>query len=156
LTGQRTHAAGVGESLKGNFETALAAIESLDAVAVQPARHGVTATDLRNIIKERRNRDKFFRQGLFADPAWDMLLELHLFEALSQIRIARSRLCLGAAVPATTALRWISALEAEGLIERRSDPLDGRRVFIALSPRGLDQMKAYFRSSGQKRCSADA
>jgi DNA-binding MarR family transcriptional regulator len=139
-------AAGVTDLLKRNLETALSAIGTLKIASLEPATHEVTAADLRNIIKARRSRDNFFPQALFADPAWDMLLELYL-STLTQIRVATSSLCLGAAVPATTALRWINALEAEGLIERRSDPLDGRRVFVALSPKGIDQMQAYFRSN---------
>jgi DNA-binding MarR family transcriptional regulator len=44
----------------------------------------------------------------------------------------------------TTGLRWISTLEREGLIERSDDRLDGRRVFLTLTHKGLTAMTAYF------------
>ena len=74
-----------------------------------------------------------------------MLLELYACE-LGQQRISISSLCLGAAVPATTALRWITTLEQEKLVERRPDPTDGRRFFIQLTREGRDSMDSYFRT----------
>ena len=100
---------------------------------------------IRNLLKMRRNRDRFFRSDLFADPAWDILLELYA-AALGQYRMSVSALCTGAAVPATTALRWIKQLEDEGLIGRRADPTDGRRHFLELSGKGVDAMNAYFKA----------
>ena len=58
-----------------------------------------------------------------------------------------SALGLDSGVPPTTTLRWIAALEGKGLIERRRDPLDGRRVFIALSEAGLAGMTKLFHST---------
>jgi DNA-binding MarR family transcriptional regulator len=55
-----------------------------------------------------------------------------------------SNVCDASAVPPTTALRWIGTLESEGLIVKKSDPLDGRRVFVRLSPKGVSAMEAYF------------
>ena len=100
---------------------------------------------MRTLLKLRRNRDKIFGGELFADPAWDILLELYAAE-LGQFRVSVTNLCLGAAVPATTALRWISSLQKKRMIERRSDPMDGRRVFVFLSATGRDAMCRYFKS----------
>ena len=50
-----------------------------------------------------------------------------------QHRVPVSSLCLAAAVPATTALRWIKTMTDRGLLTRRDDPHDGRRVFIEMS-----------------------
>jgi DNA-binding MarR family transcriptional regulator len=86
-----------------------------------------------SIIKARRARERIFDADLFADPAWDMLLELYAAE-MRGVRMSVSSLCIGAAVPATTALRWIKTLETKGLIRRNADPLDGRRIFISLAP----------------------
>jgi predicted transcriptional regulator len=63
---------------------------------------------------------------LFADPAWDMLLDL-LQAEIAQHRVPVSSLCIAAAVPATTALRWIKTMTDVGLFKRRADPHDGRR-----------------------------
>lgn len=105
----------------------------------------VSERDVRALIKLRRNRDRFFDAELFADPAWDILLELYA-AALGQLRVPVTSLCSGAAVPATTALRWIGQLEERGLITRRPDPTDGRRCFLMLSSDGFEAMNGYFRT----------
>jgi len=125
------------------------ALEMVDALAGEPRSTAqaqpVSEQAVRTIIRLRRNRDQFFKAQLFADPAWDMLLELFACE-LGQQRISISSLCLGAAVPATTALRWITTLEQEELVERRPDPTDGRRYFVQLTRTGREAMEAYFRT----------
>lgn len=98
---------------------------------------------VREILKLRRRRDKFFAAELFADPAWDILLELYAAE-LGQHRVTVSNLCVGAAVPATTALRWINHLENRGLIIRTADPIDGRRAYLSLSSTALADMENFF------------
>ncbi len=103
----------------------------------------VSARDVRRLIRLRRVRDQFFDAELFADPAWDMILDLYAAR-LEHGRVAVSSLCIAAAVPATTALRWIKALTTAGLFERRQDPHDGRRIFVALSDNGTAAMHAYF------------
>jgi len=95
------------------------------------------------ILRERRRRDSFFDPELFGEPAWDMLLELYV-QKLDQSRISVSGLCSSSGVPATTALRWIGKLEHEGLIARRSDPLDQRRTWIELSPEAKFILDSYF------------
>jgi DNA-binding MarR family transcriptional regulator len=72
-----------------------------------------------------------------------MLLELYAAE-LAQRRVATSELCIGAAVPASTALRWIEKLHQKGLAARRNDPLDARRVWVELSAEGVSLMERYF------------
>ena len=88
---------------------------------------------VRAVIRARRARARFFPEGWFADPAWDMLLDLAVAE-LSGARVSVSALCIAADVPATTALRWIKRLCDEGRLVRTGDPLDRRRMFIAMSP----------------------
>lgn len=97
---------------------------------------------VRNLIRARRARDQFFRSELFADPAWDMLLDL-MAARLEHKRVSVSSLCIAAAVPATTALRWIKSMTDEGLFVRRADNNDGRRIFIDLSDRTAAAMNAY-------------
>lgn len=125
-----------------------AALRIVDDIANVPVvRQGadpVQESDVRSLIKLRRARDRFFAGDIFADPAWDILLELYASE-LGQRRISVSALCMAAAVPPTTALRWINALESAGVIGRSADPRDGRRFFVALSALGLEAMNSYFR-----------
>ena len=98
---------------------------------------------VRKVIRARRLRARFFHESLFADPAWDMLLDL-LQAELADLRVPVSSLCIAAAVPATTALRWLKKMVADGLIVRRSDPHDGRRVFVELAPDTRNAMHRYF------------
>lgn len=98
---------------------------------------------IRSAIQARSSRKRHFTSDLFADPAWDMLLELYA-AALTQRKLTVSRLGGRSGVPMTTALRWMGTLEKRGLIERSHDRLDGRRVFLTLSQKGQDAMSAYF------------
>ena len=116
-----------------------AAIEPASAVDVPP----VPVERVRAVIRARRLRARFFAEDLFADPAWDMLLDL-LQAEISHLRVPVSSLCIAAAVPATTALRWLKTMVARGLLVRRADPHDGRRVFVELSPETSRALHSYF------------
>ena len=48
-------------------------------------------------------------------------------------QVAVSSLCIAAAVPPTTALRWIGVLTEGGLLARVAHRNDGRRVYIELA-----------------------
>lgn len=114
---------------------------------IAPAPSGdippVSVETVRKIIRARRLRSRFFAEDLFADPAWDMLLDL-LQAELSHLRVPVSSLCIAAAVPATTALRWLKTMVSQGLFVRRSDPHDGRRVFVELAPETRNALHRYF------------
>ena len=70
---------------------------------------------------------------------------LDLLQAeIRQHRVPVSSLCIAAAVPATTALRWLKALVSQGLFLRRADPHDGRRVFVELAPDTSVSLRRYF------------
>ena len=101
-----------------------------------------TVAMARKFYQLRRRRAAYFDPMLFAEPAWDMLLDLYASE-LERRQVSVSSLCIAAAVPPTTALRWIGTLHDAGLFERKADPSDRRRAYIALSQKGLDGMRAY-------------
>lgn len=92
----------------------------------------------------RRARDNLFGcADLFGEPAWDMLVDLFIAgEEGKQISV--SSLCIAAAVPMTTALRWITILESKALIERQADPSDSRRQFLSLAPDARAKIKQHF------------
>ena len=103
------------------------------------------AVAIREIIRARRLREDLFGPGIFADPAWDILLDLTAAK-LEGRSVAVSSLCIAAAVPATTALRWIKQLTDAGFLHRVADPDDGRRVFIEMTERASAAMHSYLRA----------
>ncbi|WP_156679441.1 MarR family transcriptional regulator [Sphingomonas profundi] len=111
-----------------------------------PARRGsdaiIDAMQVRAMIRARRLRELYFPADLFADPAWDMLLDL-MAARLERRQVAVSSLCIAAAVPPTTALRWIKLLTDQGILIRIADPTDGRRVFIELAEAAAEGMMNY-------------
>ena len=102
---------------------------------------------VRNVIRARRLRTRYFSADMFADPAWDMLLDL-LQAEIAQLRVPVSSLCIASAVPATTALRWLKTMVSQGLFVRRADPHDGRRVFVELAPDTSSALRRYFAEVG--------
>jgi DNA-binding MarR family transcriptional regulator len=101
------------------------------------------AKAVRRMLRQRRMREQYFPADLFADPAWDMLLDLYAAR-LERQPVSVSSLCIAAAVPATTALRWIKTMTDAGLFLREADPHDGRRIFIALAEGACDALARYF------------
>lgn len=118
-----------------------------EAIATPPAQ-GVpegeaSRSDVRALLQARRLRDRFLPSDLFADPAWDMILDL-MAARLDGKRVSVSSLCIAAAVPPTTALRWIAQLTERGIFHRNNDPDDARRVFISLSDEAAERFGAWF------------
>ena len=98
---------------------------------------------LKEVIEARRVRDRHFDGSLFGEPAWDILLELYASE-LAQMPLTVTQLCIGAAVPSSTALRWISNLENSELLTRSPDPMDGRRMFVSMTDKARRGFAGYF------------
>jgi DNA-binding MarR family transcriptional regulator len=103
---------------------------------------------VRRIVRQRQLRARYFDPALFADPAWDILLDLTAARA-EHARVSVSSLCIASGVPATTALRWITQMVEAGLLERQEDVTDRRRAFIALSDAAADSMARYFAELGR-------
>ncbi len=115
-----------------------------DEVLVQRARPALPDPRMiRRLVRQRQQRARFFDGDLFADPAWDMLLDLTAARAESK-RVSVTSLCIAAAVPPTTALRWIGMLVSAGLFQRVEDMADRRRAFIELTDKAADGMARYF------------
>ena len=100
---------------------------------------------VRQVIANRQARTRFFDAELFGDPAWDMLLDLTAAHG-EGAQVSVTSLCIAAAVPATTALRWLTQMVESGIFVRVPVPADKRRAFIALSDRSLTAMAGYFAS----------
>ncbi len=107
------------------------------------------AAKVRSLIKLRRLREQHFPADLFADPAWDILLDLYAAQ-LEGKKVSVSSLCIAASVPPTTALRWITSMTENGALVRHQDPHDARRVFIGLSEDSEQRLSRYFESAALK------
>jgi hypothetical protein len=91
------------------------------------------ASAARRYLRARRQREDLFPAELFADPAWDLLLDLFASRIEGHL-VSISDACIAAGVPTTTALRWIGKLESAHLVRRRPDTMDCRRTNIELTP----------------------
>jgi DNA-binding MarR family transcriptional regulator len=133
----------------GRFAAILASLSEEERAA---ARGGeaeepeITAAEIRAILRVRRMRDEHFRSDIFADPAWDIMLDL-MAARIEGKRVGVSSLCIAAAVPPTTALRWIKRLSDEQILVRTADPNDGRRVYIELADDAAKAVAAYLKEA---------
>ena len=134
-----------GERSVDQLEQRVAEIEARLAVAQEAARTPVysdeaLATVASRVYRARRRRERLFDATIFADPAWDMLLDLFLARARGQ-ELRTTSLCHASGVPPTTALRWVDVLAKQGLIERRAAPDDRRVKIVTLSDQGYRVMR---------------
>lgn len=114
-------------------------VAAITSETLPESRPAARAIDL---YGNRRRRVKLFGADLFGEPAWDILLDLYIAtETGKQISVTSA--CIGAAVPLTTALRWLTMLEARRLIVRENDDRDARRSYVRLSDLGRELMDRY-------------
>lgn len=94
-------------------------------------------------IYERRGRRREFVSGdLLGEPAWDMLLDLFMqFAGGAQVSV--TSLCVASRAPASTALRYIAALEEAELVTRVDSEFDKRVTFVKLTDRGVLSVGRY-------------
>lgn len=113
--------------------------DSARAGSLNPQRERL----VRDMLRLRRQRTEFFGPDLFADPAWDILLELYA-SALGGLKQAVSTISPLIQVPQSTVIRWIDKLEEDGWLYRVDDQFDRRRIWVQLSEKGFAQLNAYF------------
>ena len=94
------------------------------------------------LIEDRRNRAAYLPADLFAEPAWDILLNLFRSD-LADERVTVPGACDWAGVPASNALRWISTLERHGLVLREVDQGDSMSASIVLAPATRNALRRY-------------
>lgn len=95
------------------------------------------------IYRDRQRRFKYLPSVPFAEPAWDLLLDLY-FRTCRKERVSISDACVASGVPAATALRWIDVLVACDLVVREADAADRRRIWLKPTDKCMSQLKGYF------------
>ncbi|MFT4025203.1 MAG: MarR family transcriptional regulator [Novosphingobium sp.] len=100
------------------------------------------AAHAERLYQERRRRSRFFPEHLFAEPAWDILLDLFV-NGVRNRAISITSACIAGGIPATTGLRWLGVLEKEGLLAREVSAEDARVTWVLLSDYGMNIMRSY-------------
>ncbi len=103
----------------------------------------VTSGFAEAIYRDRQRRFKYLPSVPFAEPAWDLLLDLY-FRTCRKERVSISDACVASGVPAATALRWIDVLVACDLVVREADAVDRRRIWLKPTDKCMGQLKGYF------------
>lgn len=96
----------------------------------------------RDELTSRRRRAQIFSQGMFGEPAWEMLLTLYAEQRGRRFTIAR--LTSSLSLPGTTAHRWLNYLQEKQLVSRQPHPTDQRSVFIQLTANAIEALDSYF------------
>jgi hypothetical protein len=104
----------------------------------------MTEDQIASILQIRRRRSEVFGEGLFSDPAWDILLELFA----AQLRQRRLELTdLESIAPTSTLARWVAVLQERGLVICELDALCPDRFWIALSGECAAEMSAFLNAA---------
>ncbi|UVO50144.1 MarR family transcriptional regulator [Sphingomonas sp. SUN019] len=112
-------------------------------VTLDDSRNGQLSDNLRSrflaeaalatwILRQRRKREDVLGAHHFADPSWDIMLDLFSAQVHGE-KVATSSLIVAANVSQSTALRRIRRLVRDGDLVAERDPHDGRRTFVRLS-----------------------
>jgi hypothetical protein len=112
------------------------------ARTVEEADDLALAAFAENLYQERRRRTRFLPEHLFAEPAWDILLDLFV-NGVRNRAISITSACIAGGIPATTGLRWLGVLEKEGLLVRETSGGDARVTWVRLSQDGMNIMRSY-------------
>lgn len=100
------------------------------------------------MIRLRRLREQHLDAELFAEPGWEMLLDLYVQRVAGRMTSVTS-LCTASCAPMPTALRWLDIIQKQGLVSREDDPSDKRRSFISLSRSGETAVTNYLSESAR-------
>lgn len=92
-------------------------------------------------------RAALYPRGWFADPAWDIMLDLFIRWVRGR-RVFVSEACHAGRVPPTTALRWVEILIIEGLVERIPSTTDKRAIELKITDEGRRRIRKYFAQAG--------
>lgn len=100
--------------------------------------------EIRRLFSHREEMEASFGSGLFCDHVWEILVEILASELTDEpISVTGAAAASGAAH--ATALRGVESLERDGLIERRPDVKDRRRVWLSLTEKARLRFRDFLR-----------
>ena len=94
------------------------------------------------LYAERRRRDSLFPDGLFGEPAWDLLLAMFTAREKGHAMIL-CRAYKAAGVSDTTGRRLLDRMEEEGLITRRRAPRSRKMRVVELTDKAVERLIDY-------------
>lgn len=92
--------------------------------------------------RSRRLRETYIGCHLFGEPSWDLLLDLFA-HTIKGKQVPTSSAYIAAHCPSTTALRYIKALENEGLVEGHANEGDARYRMLELTDDAIVSVGSY-------------
>ena len=84
------------------------------AGAGRPVAQGTARGLALELLSWRRRREQLFGAHLFSEPVWDMMLDLLVHHEQGRM-VNVTSLCVASMASFSTALRWIQAMENNGL-----------------------------------------
>jgi|AraplaCL_Cvi_mCL_1032061.scaffolds.fasta_scaffold00043_13 DNA-binding MarR family transcriptional regulator len=94
----------------------------------------------KRIIRLRKKKASMFDQGIFSEPAWDMMLDLFIEESMGR-DVPLTSVAIASRVPLTTALRYLKVMENQKLVNRFPHSRDGRVSHVRLTEDALIRMR---------------
>ena len=94
------------------------------------------------LYTERRRRDALVPDGLFGEPAWDLMLALYTAREKGQAMIL-CKAYRAAGVTDTTGRRLLDRMEEEGLITRRRAPRSRKMRVVELTDAAAERLIDY-------------
>jgi DNA-binding MarR family transcriptional regulator len=99
-----------------------------------------------SLLRALAEQPDFGARDVVFSPAWQLFLELFVAQ-LEQRPVPVTNACLSLGTAQTTALRYLTDLERRGLIASVSDPADGRRRLLRLTPHVEAELRRYLRNA---------
>ncbi len=132
----------VAEQLHNLSETFEPFSDNSDPVALANLSDAQMHDICRKIYAARRRRDEFFPVELFAEPAWDILLDVFIHQTDGG-PLSVKQACIGAHVANSTALRYLRLLQDENFISIAPCKEDRRARKVRMTSQGFRKMRDY-------------
>ena len=113
-----------------------------DAATDPMQRRALARARADHLYAERRRRDDLFPDGLFSEPAWDLMLALFIARDKGQTLIL-CKAYRAAGVSDTTGRRLLDRMEADGLVTRRRAPRSRKMRVVELTDEAVRRLIDY-------------